>query len=227
MDCSLPGSSVHGIFQAIVLKWIAISFSRGSSWPRDRTQVSRIVDRRFTVWATREVMQCRRPWFNSQVEKFPWRRDRLPTPVFLGFPGGSDSKQSSCSAGDLDLIPGLGRSTGGRHGNPLQYSCLENPHGQRSLTGYSPWGCKESDMTEWLSTAHSISKQRERPHGTVTGGAQALTPAAKADGRTGIIMKTSQQREFRAGRMNKWRQLGALKDAPGKKLTNSGLLREW
>ena len=49
MDCSLPGSSVHGIFQAIVLEWIAISFSRGSSRPRDLTRVSRIVDRRFTV----------------------------------------------------------------------------------------------------------------------------------------------------------------------------------
>ena len=55
IDCSVPGSSVHGIFQAIVLEWIAISFSRGSSQARDRTQVSRIVDRRFTVWATREV----------------------------------------------------------------------------------------------------------------------------------------------------------------------------
>ena len=55
MDCSLPGSSVHGIFQAIVLEWIAISFSRRSSQPRDRTRVSRIVDRCFTVWATREV----------------------------------------------------------------------------------------------------------------------------------------------------------------------------
>ena len=55
IDCSLPDSSVHGIFQAIVLEWIAISFSRGSSQPRDRTRVSRIVDRRFTVWATREV----------------------------------------------------------------------------------------------------------------------------------------------------------------------------
>ena len=49
MDCSLPGSSVHGIFQAIVLEWIAISFSRGSSQHRDQTRVSRIVDRRFTV----------------------------------------------------------------------------------------------------------------------------------------------------------------------------------
>ena len=59
MNCSLPGSSVHGIFQAIVLEWIAISFSRGSSQPRDRTLISRIVDRCFTdaslVWATREA----------------------------------------------------------------------------------------------------------------------------------------------------------------------------
>ena len=49
-DCSLPGSSVHRIFQAIVLEWIAISFSRGSSQPRDWTRISRIVDRRFTIW---------------------------------------------------------------------------------------------------------------------------------------------------------------------------------
>ena len=46
------------------------------------------------------------------------------------------------------LIAGSGRSPGGGHGNPLQYSCLENPHGQRSLVGYSLWGCKQSDMTE-------------------------------------------------------------------------------
>ena len=55
MDCSPPGSLVHGIFQAWILEWVAIPFSRGSSWPRDRTQVSCIVSRRFTVWATREV----------------------------------------------------------------------------------------------------------------------------------------------------------------------------
>ena len=56
VDCSLPGSSVHGIFQAIVLEWVAISFSRGSSQPRTRTQVSCIVDRCFTIWATREAI---------------------------------------------------------------------------------------------------------------------------------------------------------------------------
>ena len=62
--------------------------------------------------------------------------------VTEGFPGGSDGKESTCNAGYLGLIPGLGRSPGGGHGNPLQYSCLENPHGQRSLVGYSPWGRK-------------------------------------------------------------------------------------
>ena len=64
------------------------------------------------------------------------------------FPGGSDSKESACNAGDQSLIPRLRRSPGGGYGNPLQYSCLENPHGKRSLVGYSPWGHKESDMTE-------------------------------------------------------------------------------
>ena len=66
----------------------------------------------------------------------------LSTPVFLGFPGGSDGQEPTCNAGDLDLIPGLGRSPGRGHGNPLQYSFLQNPHGQRSLAGYSPWGCR-------------------------------------------------------------------------------------
>ena len=65
-----------------------------------------------------------------------------------GFPGVSDGKESSYNAGDLNLTPGLGRSPGGGNGNPFQYSCLEHPHGQRSLVGYSPWGHKELDTTE-------------------------------------------------------------------------------
>ena len=72
----------------------------------------------------------------------------------MDFPGGSDSQESACNAGDLGLIPGLGRSPGGGHGNPFQCSCLENPHGQRSLVGCSPWGRKESDTTERLSIAY-------------------------------------------------------------------------
>ena len=65
------------------------------------------------------------------------------------------------NAEDPGLIPGLGRSPGGGNGNPLQYSCLENPHGQRSLAGYSPWGCKESDTIEQLSTAQAKIKLSE------------------------------------------------------------------
>ena len=61
--------------------------------------------------------------------------------------------------GDLGSIPGLGRSPGGGHGNALQYSCLENPHGQRSLAGYSQWGHKDSDTTEQFVSheCHEIS----------------------------------------------------------------------
>ena len=64
VDCSLPGSSIHGIFQARILEWVAISFSRGSSRPRDWTQVYCIGGRRFTVWATWEV-----PTLNIQIGK--------------------------------------------------------------------------------------------------------------------------------------------------------------
>ena len=55
VDCSPPGSSVHGILQARILEWVAISFSRGSSWPRDQTQISRIAGRHFNLWAMREA----------------------------------------------------------------------------------------------------------------------------------------------------------------------------
>ena len=92
------------------------------------------------------------PWFNLWVRKIPYNRDRLSTPVFLGFAGSSADKESSCNVGDPGSIPGLGRSPGGEHGDPLQYSWLENPHRQRSLVGYSPWGHKELAVTK-----HSIA----------------------------------------------------------------------
>ena len=85
---------------------------------------------------------------NSWVRKIHWRRDRLPTPVFLGFPCGSAGKESACNAGDLDSIPGLGRSPGEGKGYPLQYSDLENSK-----------GCIVHGVTKsWtqLSTFHSI-----------------------------------------------------------------------
>ena len=75
------------------------------------------------------------------------RRFLLPS----GFPDGSDGKESACNAGDLGLAPGSGRSPGEGNCNPLHCSCLENPHGQSSLAGLSPWGHKELDMTGRLT----------------------------------------------------------------------------
>ena len=69
----------------------------------------------------------------------------------VGFPGGSEGKASACNVGDLGSIPGSGRSPGEGNDNPLQYSLAGKSHGQRSLAGYSPWGHKELDMTEWLN----------------------------------------------------------------------------
>ena len=78
-------------------------------------------------------------------QNIPWRKDRLPTPVFLGFPYGSAGKESSCSVGDLGSIPGLGKSLGEEKGYPLQYSGLEN---SRVSTVH---GVTKLDTTETLS----------------------------------------------------------------------------
>ena len=75
----------------------------------------------------------------------------------LDFPGGSDYKESTCNAGDLGSIPGLEGFSGGGHGYPLQHFYMENSQEQRSLAGYSPWGHKESDMTEY-KTQHCTAR---------------------------------------------------------------------
>ena len=80
----------------------------------------------------------------------------------------SDGKESACSEGDLGSVPELGRSPGGGHGNPLQYSCLENPCEPRSLVGYS---CKESGKTEGLSTPQHIQHRQKLTY---------LTPQCKS-----------------------------------------------
>ena len=86
---------------------------------------------------------------DSWVGKISWRRDRLPTLVFLGFPGGSAGKESACNGGDLGLIPGLGRSSGEGKGYPLQYSGLKN---SMDCTDSS----RELDTTEQLSLHFSL-----------------------------------------------------------------------
>ena len=70
----------------------------------------------------------------------------------FGFPDSSVGKEFACNAGDTSSISGLGRSAGEGTGCPLQCSCRGKFPGQRRLVGYSPWGCRESDMTERLST---------------------------------------------------------------------------
>ena len=88
---------------------------------------------------------CRRPRSDSWVRKICWGRDRLPIPVFLGFPCGSAGKESACNVGDLGSIPGLRRSPGEGKGYPLKYSGLDN---SRDCKVH---GVAESDTTEQLS----------------------------------------------------------------------------
>ena len=101
-------------------------------------------------------LQCRRPWFNPWVGKIRWRRDRLPTPVLLGVPGGSAGEESTCNAGELGSIPALGRAPGEGNGYPLQYSGLENSmdcivHGvAKSQTQLSDFHFQGITVTEHL-----------------------------------------------------------------------------
>ena len=87
--------------------------------------------------------------FDSWVRKICWRKDRLPTPAFSGFPCGSAGKESTCNTGDLHSIPGLRWSTGEGKGYSFQYFWPREVHGL-----YSP---KESDTTEWLPLTHSYT----------------------------------------------------------------------
>ena len=78
----------------------------------------------------------------------------------LSFPASAENKESARNAGDPSSIPGSGRSPGEENDNPLQYSGLEDPHGQRSLADYSPWGREESDTTEPLhASVFKVSSQ--------------------------------------------------------------------
>ena len=95
------------------------------------------------IWATLVAQPVKNPpaMQETLVRSLGWEdlleKGTLPIPVSLGFSGGSDSKESSCSAGDLGSIPGLGRSPRGGHGKPLQCSWLKNHHGQRRCGGQS------------------------------------------------------------------------------------------
>ena len=155
MDCSQPGSSVHGILQARILEWAAIYFPRGSFPPpeiapshlpaKDGTPVSSLAGRFFTVWSFPDSSVGKESSCNAGD---PLEKGKAP--AFLSFPGGSAGKESACNVGDLGSIPGLGRSPGEGKGYPLQYSGLE-----------SPWGRKESIRTERLSLHFTVEATRE------------------------------------------------------------------
>ena len=87
-----------------------------------------------------------------------WRRDRLPTPVFLGFPCGSAGKESTCNVGDLGSIPGLGRSPGEGKGYPLQYSGLENS------TDNSMGSQSQTRLSDFHFTSKKVLWGRENDH---------------------------------------------------------------
>ena len=133
MDCSPPGSSVHGILQAGILEWVAIPFSGRSSSPRDGTQVCCTAGRFFTVWATRITYNGKRIWKRcicvqtSQVVQWWW--------IYL--PVKKD-------AGNVGSNPWVGISSISKNTGKF--------HGQRSLSCYSPWGQKKLDSADsaWL-----------------------------------------------------------------------------
>ena len=135
---------VHGILQARKLEWVAFSFSSGSSQSRAWTQVSHLVRRFFTCWATREAQRWPRKGTCIKTFSFPLK----------GFPGGTSGRkrthlplQETRNAGS---IPGWRRSSVGGYGNPLQYSCLRIQWTEEPGKLY-PQGRKELDMTEGLS----------------------------------------------------------------------------
>ena len=161
MNLTLPGSSVHGILQPRILEWVANFFSRGSTQPRDWTWVSCIAERFFTIWTTREPLTSL-PWIKIQsYQSFKALQLFIKEKIYHVFhilglehrkselSGWLTGKESVWDAGDTKgSIPGLGRSLGGGHGNPFQYPCLENPHGRRSLVGY---------------TVHRVTKSQTQP----------------------------------------------------------------
>ena len=137
-DCSPPGSSVHGIFQARVLEWVAISFSRGSSQLRDWTLVSCIAGRHFTIWATREVLK----FHLSCALALTIMMDKES---HLTNPGGTSGKEPNCQGRRHNrhrFYPWVRKSPWRRWWQPTPVSLPGKSLGQRSLLGYSPWGHK-------------------------------------------------------------------------------------
>ena len=133
IGCSLPGSSVHEILQARILERVAIPFFRGSSQPRDGTQVSCIAGRFFSIWATREILY--------ESSSNPWGQGQEVNSLFLHEPW---ETQESSKISYSDLI--FGWSV------PNSYKKMEGENRERVVS--LPW----SDMTAWFDWPHFIEK---------------------------------------------------------------------
>ena len=149
MDYSLPAPSVHGISQVRTLEWVAISFSRGSSWLRGWAWVPYIDEWILIHCTTREVqgnifLVHKKIWTG-----LPW--------WFSAIPGSSDGKASVYNAGDPGSIPESGRSPGEGNSNPLQYSGLRNPMEREVWQTTANGLAKKSDMTWWLNNNHNYA----------------------------------------------------------------------
>ena len=147
IDGSPLGSPVPGILQARTLEWVAISFS--NAW-KQKVKVKLLS--RVRLLAT--------PWTAAHQTppsmRFSRQDDWIGVPLPSPFPRWLSGKESACQEGDPSLIPGSGRSPGGGHSNPLQYSCLKNPMDRGACRAKVHGGHKESDTTEWLSTSQHI-----------------------------------------------------------------------
>ena len=137
MDCSPWGSSVHRILWVRILEWVAISYSREFSQPRDWTWVSCMAGRFFTIWATSEA------W---TLPKSSWKARIQPAG---DFPGSLVVKTLSSHRRGCRFNPWVGKITWRRAWHPTPAFLPGEFHGQRSLAGYSSWGHKELDTTEW------------------------------------------------------------------------------
>ena len=131
MDCSLPGSLVHGIFQARILEWAAISFSRGSSQPRDWTRVSRIAGRRFTVWAISRVQLFVTPWTVAYHTPPSMGFSRQKCWSGLPFLKMVQNLPTSCTSCRLNPHDQLGRLYAGPTAGPETSTALEGILGRQ------------------------------------------------------------------------------------------------
>ena len=147
MDCSLPDSSIHGIFQATVLEWVASAFSNDLGYTKIPGKPQAGAVPRPHSPALTPGSSC----YLLVIQGGKGLEDELSQGVFafneqfvkvMDFPGGSDGKASVFNAGDLGSIPGSGRSAGEGNGNPLQYFCLKNP----------------MDRGAWKAIVHGVTK---------------------------------------------------------------------